>query len=250
MAYYEALIWPQETFFADPECTPQLSDISQRFQTPMGMPFGGNSTGQWPALTQNALPTAPLEYPFIAPAFCAKNTSGFLYPTSVNTSTNGTAQLSSAVSSTKILSLSKPSTSADTETYSCTYQNCTQCFLTPQKLKKHKRDVHRTTPNITPGVGSGMTPAELMERNLQTGPYKCERINPGTGKPCNAIFSRPYDLTRHEDTIHNPNKQKAHYDFYEENTVPCRDALTRHLRVKHPEVDIGEYRRQGGNRYA
>jgi len=39
---------------------------------------------------------------------------------------------------------------------------------------------------------------------------QCERINPSTGKPCNTIFSRPYDLTRHEDTIHNARKQKVH----------------------------------------
>jgi hypothetical protein len=36
------------------------------------------------------------------------------------------------------------------------------------------------------------------------------RINSSTGKPCNTIFSRPYDLTGHEDTIHNARKQKVH----------------------------------------
>jgi uncharacterized Zn-finger protein len=95
-----------------------------------------------------------------------------------------------------------------------------------------------------------MSAAELMERNSQAGPHKCERINPGTGKPCNAIFSRPYDLTRHEDTIHNIRKQKSRCALCQEEKLFSRsDALTRHMRVVHPEVDFpGKYRRRGGAR--
>jgi uncharacterized Zn-finger protein len=95
-----------------------------------------------------------------------------------------------------------------------------------------------------------MTPAELMERNSQAGPHKCERINPGTGKPCNATFSRPYDLTRHEDTIHNIRKKKFHCALCQEKPTFSRgDALTRHMRVVHPKVDFpGKDRRQRGGR--
>lgn len=78
---------------------------------------------------------------------------------------------------------------------------------------------------------------------------QCERINPSTGKPCNTIFSRPYDLTRHEDTIHNARKQKVHCPLCtEEKTFSRSDALTRHLRVVHPEhVDnMSRSRRRGG----
>ena len=32
--------------------------------------------------------------------------------------------------------------------------------------------------------------------------HKCEKINLSTGKRCNSVFSRPYDLTRHDNTIH------------------------------------------------
>jgi hypothetical protein len=186
---------------------------------------------------------------FTVPPFPTENTE-FLYPTSMESSTGEVAQLSSTASSTKILSILKPNTGADTGTYCCTYHSCAQRFPTPQKLQKHKRDVHRTMSNVTPGVGSGMTPAELMERNSEPGPHKCERINPGTGNPCNAIFSRPYDLTRHEDTIHNIRKQKARCALCkEEKTFSRNDALIRHLRVVHPEVDFpGKHRRQGGNR--
>lgn len=144
--------------------------------------------------------------------------------------------------------LQKPAAStADTGTYSCTYHGCTQRFETPQKLQKHKREGHRNANAAT--LGSGMTSAALAERNSQAGPHKCERINPTTGKPCNTIFSRPYDLTRHEDTIHNARKQKVRCALcVEEKTFSRNDALTRHMRVVHPEIDFpGKHRRRGGN---
>ncbi|PGH29710.1 hypothetical protein GX50_07524 [[Emmonsia] crescens] len=55
---------------------------------------------------------------------------------------------------------------------------------------------------------------------------------------CNSVFSRPYDLTRHEDTIHNARKQKVRCHLSnKERTFSRNDALTRHMRVVHPEVD-------------
>jgi uncharacterized Zn-finger protein len=83
-----------------------------------------------------------------------------------------------------------------------------------------------------------MTSAAILARNSQAGPHKCTRINPSTNKPCNTIFSRPYDLTRHEDTIHNGRKQKVRCPMCrEEKTFSRNDALTRHMRVVHPEVE-------------
>ncbi|KAL5347318.1 hypothetical protein ACLOAV_007629 [Pseudogymnoascus australis] len=153
--------------------------------------------------------------------------------------------------------LKKPArANADSGTYTCTYHGCTLRFETPAKLQKHKREGHRQSAPLISGVntsarrassdgGSGMTSAALL-RNSQAGPHKCERINPSTGKPCNAIFSRPYDLTRHEDTIHNARKQKVHCQFCtEEKTFSRNDALTRHMRVVHPEIDFpGKTRRR------
>ena len=141
--------------------------------------------------------------------------------------------------------LQKPTSSgADSGTYSCTYHGCSQRFETPQKLQKHKREGHRNA-----NLGTTMTSAAILERNSQAGPHKCERINPTTGKPCNTVFSRPYDLTRHEDTIHNARKQKVRCALcVEEKTFSRNDALTRHMRVVHPEVDFpGKHRRRGGN---
>lgn len=137
--------------------------------------------------------------------------------------------------------ISRPQdTSAREGTYTCTYHGCTLRFETPAKLQKHKREAHRQT---TPGGHLSARDA----RNSQAGPHRCERINPTTGKPCNSIFSRPYDLTRHEDTIHNARKQKVRCHLCtEEKTFSRNDALTRHMRVVHPEVDWpGKQRRRG-----
>ena len=150
-------------------------------------------------------------------------------------------------------------TMADTGTYTCTYHGCTMRFGTPQKLQKHKREAHRSStphtnvqnPTSTSGNqsdgNSSSTATSIANRNSQAGPHKCDRINPSTGKPCNSIFSRPYDLTRHEDTIHNARKQKVRCQFCtEEKTFSRNDALTRHMRVVHPDVDFpGKTKRKG-----
>lgn len=123
-------------------------------------------------------------------------------------------------------------TSSDSGTYSCTYHGCLLRFDTPAKLQKHKRDGHRqVSPSASPTTN-------LAIRNSQAGPHKCDRINPSTGKPCNSIFSRPYDLTRHEDTIHNARKLKVRCHLCtEEKTFSRNDALTRHMRVVHPDIE-------------
>jgi hypothetical protein len=139
--------------------------------------------------------------------------------------------------------------SSDLGTYSCTYHGCTLRFETPANLQKHKRESHRqTTPGSHAGVRDSPAGANaLAMRNSQAGPHRCERINPSTGKPCNSVFSRPYDLTRHEDTIHNARKQKVRCHLCtEEKTFSRNDALTRHMRVVHPEIDWpGKQKRKG-----
>jgi hypothetical protein len=105
--------------------------------------------------------------------------------------------------------------------YTCTVTGCPERFPTPGKMSKHRRETHnQSTP--------------LAVRTHHAGPHKCSRLNPTTGKPCNIIFSRPYDLTRHEDTIHNSNRQKVRCELCsEEKTFSRQDALTRHKKFKH-----------------
>ncbi|KAI1649520.1 uncharacterized protein F4817DRAFT_357312 [Daldinia loculata] len=187
----------------------------------------------------------PQQYPFIA------------HRQQQQRSTPGTSTYS-RVSSTEasnseggdIPSQKPAGANADGGTYTCTYHGCTLRFETPALLQKHKREGHRQTNALShvrssPTTTSGMSGSML---NSQAGPHKCERINPSTGKPCNTIFSRPYDLTRHEDTIHNARKQKVRCDLCtEEKTFSRADALTRHYRVCHPDVEFpGKHRRRGG----
>ena len=155
-----------------------------------------------------------------------------------------------------------PHTTADTGTYTCPNNGCSARFTTAQKLQKHRRESHRqsTPQSASTTANGGNSPIEsaqlssasgsstTLNRNSQAGPHQCRQINPTTGKPCNSIFSRPYDLTRHEDTIHNDRKQKVRCHLCtEEKTFSRNDALTRHMRVVHPEVDFpGKNRRRGG----
>ncbi len=139
----------------------------------------------------------------------------------------------------------------DTGTYTCTYHGCSLRFDTPADLQRHKRDGHRqglttttTTSSIIPhhevSSPSSSSAAAAAAAIGQAGPHRCDRINPSTGRPCATIFSRPYDLTRHEDTIHNARKIKARCGYCtEEKTFSRHDALTRHMRVVHPEIEFG-----------
>lgn len=152
--------------------------------------------------------------------------------------------------------LRRPSdTSANSGTYTCTTPSCTARFETSAKLQKHRREAHRvspfspstpTTPSSTATHHNTQAAQNNVSRNNLPGPHKCEKLNPSTGKPCNTIFSRSYDLTRHEDTIHSNRKQKVRCHLCtEEKTFSRNDALTRHMRVVHPDVDFPGKTRRG-----
>ena len=57
-------------------------------------------------------------------------------------------------------------------------------------------------------------------------------------QPCKSISSHPYDLTRHEDTMHKAHKEKARcHPCTQEKTSLRDDALIRHMRIVCPVVD-------------
>jgi hypothetical protein len=190
----------------------------------------------------------PQQYPFV-PQVRPRSSVPSLSNGSLTASRMGSAE--TGADSSNASSPQRPTaTSADGGTYTCTYHGCTMRFETPALLQKHKREGHRQAHGLggtrrAESVGAGMTSSLF---NSQAGPHRCDRINPSTGKPCNAIFSRPYDLTRHEDTIHNARKQKVRCDLCtDEKTFSRADALTRHYRVCHPDVEFhGKHRRRGG----
>lgn len=152
--------------------------------------------------------------------------------------------------------ISRPAnTAASSGTYTCTTPDCHARFDAAAKLHKHRREAHRasvqhastpTTP--TSATHNAQAAANNLSRNNAPGPHKCEKVNPQTGKPCNTNFSRSYDLTRHEETIHNNRKQKVRCHLCtEEKTFSRNDALTRHMRVVHPDVDFPGKSRRGRN---
>ncbi|KAK1597801.1 uncharacterized protein LY79DRAFT_666595 [Colletotrichum navitas] len=189
----------------------------------------------------------PQQYPFIAHPRQTHAQDHVPRLSSVESSSGG----SEGTSISNGVPMSKPAgAAADGGTYTCTYHGCTMRFETPALLQKHKREGHRQTQGIggprRPDTAAA-SPDNML--NSQAGPHRCDRINPSTGKPCHTIFSRPYDLTRHEDTIHNARKQKVRCNLCtEEKTFSRADALTRHYRVCHPDVEFpGKHRRRGQN---
>lgn len=109
---------------------------------------------------------------------------------------------------------------ANSGTYTCTYHGCTLRFDTRKQFKVHKKQRHRKSASIDGGL-----------RDSQAGPHKCKQ------KLCNTIFSRSYDLTRHEETVHSACKKEIKCEFCI-LTMSRNDSLTRHMRSKHPKEHI------------
>lgn len=85
------------------------------------------------------------------------------------------------------------------------------------------------------------TAAEISATNPN---HQCDLINPMTEEPCNKQFSRPYDLIRHQETIHASKKKifrcvicEGRFNGGQGNgklkTFSRGDALSRHIKVKH-----------------
>lgn len=197
-------------------------------------PSNANFNFTMPAHLTGTSLQVPQHYPFVGQPL--NDTPPRLSSTGSSTGSGG---------STPMLRGKPLGAAADSGTYTCTYHGCTLRFETPALLQKHKREGHRQAQ----GLGAPRPHDTGMTSSLigsQAGPHRCNRINPSTGKPCNTVFSRPYDLTRHEDTIHNARKQKVNCDLCtEEKTFSRADALTRHYRVCHPEVEVPGKRRRG-----
>ncbi|KAF4413601.1 Zinc finger protein rsv2 [Colletotrichum fructicola] len=168
----------------------------------------------------------PQQYPFIAHSRQSHEQTPRL---SSAESSSGTSEGTSSSTGGPLV---KPvGAAADGGTYTCTYHGCTLRFETPALLQKHKREGHRQTQTLggprRPDASIVPTPNSLL--NSQAGPHRCDRINPST------------------DTIHNARKQKVRCNLCtEEKTFSRADALTRHYRVCHPDVEFpGKHRRRG-----
>lgn len=120
-------------------------------------------------------------------------------------------------------SVAPTATERRTLPFTCTYSGCPQRFATEENLRDHKKRDHRQ-PH-----GSGANEASLS----QNGPHRCEDEHPTTGKPCNQTFSRPYDLTRHQRTVHQ-HHERVRCELCNQ-LVSRNDAMNRHRAQKHPD---------------
>lgn len=102
-------------------------------------------------------------------------------------------------------------------------------FVSPQAAELESGEVHFQTA------------AEISANNPD---HRCDLINPLTGQSCNKQFSRPYDLIRHQETIHASKKKIFRCVICEgrlngglgngkQKTFSRGDALSRHIKVKH-----------------
>lgn len=91
---------------------------------------------------------------------------------------------------------------------------------------------------------SHATHKSAAEISAQNPNHQCDLINPATGTPCSKQFSRPYDLIRHQETIHASKKKIFRCVICEgrmnggpgngkQKTFSRGDALSRHIKVKH-----------------
>ena len=208
-----------------------------------GMPMDTNAFSNFLSSSMQSSVPVQQQYPYMARPQSTVQSNG---NTSRATTRLGSAD-TGATESAHGIHQRPADTRADGGTYTCTYHGCTMRFDTPALLQKHKREGHRQAHGLggprrpeAPGATSALV-------NTQAGPHRCDRINPSTGKPCNTVFSRPYDLTRHEHTIHNARKQKVRCDLCtDEKAFSRADALTRHYRVCHPDVEFpGKQRKRG-----
>ena len=167
--------------------------------------------------------------PIYASATSSANT-GYLPPnlTSMETTRSDDSEQLESMSDS---GAERPSdTSAHTARYTCPFKYpsgtyCGECFDDAAQLNRHKKEHNRTMGNHKDD--------QSFPKMSQAGPHTCKFINPKTGEPCNSSFSRPYDLTRHEETLHGNRKKVQCHLCTEEKSFSRTDALTRHLRVVH-----------------
>jgi len=83
------------------------------------------------------------------------------------------------------------------------------------------------------GIKSKVRPRsrKVVVASSQHHAYQCEWST--NGKSCGRTFTRPYDLTRHHETVHSTEKKVFHCSYCKDKTFSRLDALTRHMKTKH-----------------
>ncbi|AQZ15988.1 RPN4 (YDL020C) [Zygosaccharomyces parabailii] len=143
-------------------------------------------------------------------------------------------------------------------------------------FKSNRKESIVTTPPVVPAPVSEFSPPSSASSssngskhkrkspvadngNNESGPneiFTCMILNHITKQPCSAQFSRSYDLTRHQNTIHAKKKtvfrcseciRMLGHEGYQK-TFSRLDALTRHIKSKHENLSLEQ--RQEVTKYA
>ncbi|SCV03764.1 LANO_0G06106g1_1 [Lachancea nothofagi CBS 11611] len=117
----------------------------------------------------------------------------------------------------------------------------------PTVARKKKYPSRRKSSNATSSTPSAkkklspLSECSALPPSMPQEVHTCEILNPITKDSCGKKFSRPYDLIRHQKTIHASKKkvfrcviciQQQGAEGYEK-TFSRGDALSRHIKVKH-----------------
>ena len=130
------------------------------------------------------------------------------------------------------------------------HSNIGDCFP-PQSLGLSKlADEGPTSTEIDPCI-AGLKGVELAERRQLVGEqspgdfldsqriFKCQSLNPATGRNCNITYSHQKDFVRHEAIVHyaGDEKHKLRCSFCSTEEIFLRkSSLTRHMKSTHPGI--------------
>lgn len=120
------------------------------------------------------------------------------------------------------------------DSYTPTFKTPQSKYTPPKDSNKPKQKRSNVQPQSNP-----TTITSNNNNNLNN--HQCHLINPSTNQPCFKQFSRPYDLIRHQETIHASRKKifrcvvcnNKSETGLSNKTFSRGDALSRHIRVKH-----------------
>ncbi|EJS44329.1 rpn4p [Saccharomyces arboricola H-6] len=125
---------------------------------------------------------------------------------------------------------------------------------TKRHLSSHSSPSSSKSTTTSPSAHASSLHASSSDGNNEI--FTCQIMNLITAEPCGAQFSRSYDLTRHQNTIHA--KRKIVFRCSEcikilgsegyQKTFSRLDALTRHIKSKHE--DLSQEQRQEVTKFA
>ncbi|CCD26077.2 uncharacterized protein NDAI_0G03000 [Naumovozyma dairenensis CBS 421] len=122
--------------------------------------------------------------------------------------------------------------------------------------KENKEHLSKTTDNNKSLSNKKKSEVSIPNCQYSNEIYMCSIINSKTKELCGAKFSRTYDLTRHQNTIHAKERTvfrclqciKLFGGVGQEKTFSRLDALSRHLKTKH--IDLTDFQRKEVTKYA